>query len=212
MVKSRAKSSGLSVKKSSDRRAKPKSAGKGRWVYPFGGGKAAGRASMRNLHGGKGAGLAEMAHLGLPVPPGFTITTEVCTYFYQRGKTYPKDLKAQVEAALAEVGRITGKKFGDAENPLLVSVRSGGRASMPGMMDTVLNLGLNDETVNALAEKSGDRRFAYDSYRRFITMYSDVVLGIPHHHFEEILDEHKDRNGYTLDTDLDAPALKDLVR
>ncbi len=182
-------------------------AGKGKWVYAFGGGKAAGRASMRNLLGGKGAGLAEMAHLGLPVPPGFTITTEVCTYFYDHGKTYPKDLKAQVEAALTEIGRITGKTFGDGKNPLLVSVRSGARASMPGMMDTVLNLGLNDVTVAALAEKSGDRRFALDSYRRFITMYSDVVLGIDHHHFEEILDEHKDRSGYTLDTDLDADDL-----
>ena len=159
---------------------------------------------MRNLLGGKGAGLAEMAHLGLPVPPGFTITTEVCTHFYANGKTYPKDLKAQVDAALAAVGRITGKKFGDGENPLLVSVRSGGRASMPGMMDTVLNLGLNDVTAVALAEKSRDRRFALDSYRRFITMYANVVLGIEHHHFEEILDEHKDRNGYTLDTDLSA--------
>ncbi len=152
---------------------------------------------MRNLLGGKGAGLAEMAHLGLPVPPGFTITTEVCTYFYEHDKSYPKDLKPQVEAALAAVGRITGKKFGDPENPLLVSVRSGARASMPGMMDTVLNLGLNDVTVKALAEKSGDPRFAHDSYRRFINMYSDVVLGIEHHHFEEILDDHKDRNGYT---------------
>ncbi|HEV7910293.1 MAG TPA: PEP/pyruvate-binding domain-containing protein, partial [Methylocella sp.] len=141
-------------------KAAPKSAahasGKGKWVYAFGGGKAAGRAAMRNLLGGKGAGLAEMAHLGLPVPPGFTITTEVCTYFYAHGKTYPKDLKAQVEAALAAVGRITGKTFGDKKNPLLVSVRSGARASMPGMMDTVLNLGLNDTTVAALAEKSGD--------------------------------------------------------
>ena len=118
---------------------------KGQWVYAFGGGKAEGRAEMRNLLGGKGAGLAEMAHLGLPVPPGFTITTEVCTYFYEHDKTYPKDLKPQVEAALAQVGRITGKKFGDSDNPLLVSVRSGGRASMPGMMDTVLNLGLNDD-------------------------------------------------------------------
>src|SRR5580658_2413530 len=187
--------------------ARPKKPGagqrRGKWVYAFGGGKAEGRANMRNLLGGKGAGLAEMAHLGLPVPPGFTITTEVCTYFYDNGKTYPKDLKPQVEAALAEVGRITGKTFGDGDNPLLVSVRSGARASMPGMMDTVLNLGLNDVTVAALAKKSGDLRFAYDSYRRFITMYSDVVLGIPHHHFEEILDEHKDRNGYTLDTDLE---------
>ena len=196
-------------------KAAPKSAahasGKGKWVYAFGGGKAAGRAAMRNLLGGKGAGLAEMAHLGLPVPPGFTITTEVCTYFYAHGKTYPKDLKAQVEAALAAVGRITGKTFGDKKNPLLVSVRSGARASMPGMMDTVLNLGLNDTTVAALAEKSGDRRFALDSYRRFITMYSDVVLGIEHQNFEEILDEHKERNGYTLDTDLNADDLQALV-
>ena len=210
MARSRAKTSRQAVKKSPVRAAR-QSAGKGKWVYPFGGGKAAGRASMRNLLGGKGAGLAEMAHLGLPVPPGFTITTEVCTYFYAHGKTYPKDLKAQVESALAEVGRVTGKKFGDGENPLLVSVRSGGRASMPGMMDTVLNLGLNGVTVKALAEKSGDRRFALDSYRRFITMYSDVVLGIAHHHFEEILDDHKDRNGYTLDTDLDAEDLEQLV-
>jgi pyruvate,orthophosphate dikinase len=209
MAKSRSKSSRQAVKKSKPRAAAKspasKTAGKKRkWVYAFGGGKAAGRAAMRNLLGGKGAGLAEMAHLGLPVPPGFTITTELCTHFYANGKNYPKDLQPQVEAALAEIGRITGKKFGDGENPLLVSVRSGARASMPGMMDTVLNLGLNDTTVAALAEKSGDRRFAYDSYRRFITMYSDVVLGIPHHHFEEILDEHKDRNGYTLDTDLEA--------
>jgi pyruvate,orthophosphate dikinase len=218
MVKSRSKSSRQAVKKSPAKSAKAgtkaaKSAAKpakgtkpakGKWVYAFGGGKAAGRASMRNLLGGKGAGLAEMAHLGLPVPPGFTITTEVCTHFYDNGKAYPKDLKAQVDAALAEVGRITGKKFGDGENPLLVSVRSGGRASMPGMMDTVLNLGLNDVTAVALAEKSRDRRFALDSYRRFITMYANVVLGIEHHHFEEILDDHKDRNGYTLDTDLSA--------
>jgi pyruvate,orthophosphate dikinase len=220
MVKSRSKGFRQAVKKSPAKSAKSakvsgkktgakaaKSAAKpakGKWVYAFGGGKAAGRASMRNLLGGKGSGLAEMAHLGLPVPPGFTITTEVCSYFYANGKTYPKDLKAQVDAALAEVGRITGKKFGDGENPLLVSVRSGARASMPGMMDTVLNLGLNDVTAVALAEKSRDRRFALDSYRRFITMYANVVLGIEHHHFEEILDDHKDRNGYTLDTDLSA--------
>jgi pyruvate,orthophosphate dikinase len=166
---------------------------------------------MRNLLGGKGAGLAEMAQLGLPVPPGFTITTEVCTYFYAHHKTLPKDLRRQVDAALTQVGRVTGKKFGGGENPLLVSVRSGARASMPGMMDTVLNLGLNDVTVNALARKSGDRRFALDSYRRFITMYSDVVLGIDHHHFEEILDDHKDRKGYTLDTDLNADDLEELI-
>jgi pyruvate, orthophosphate dikinase len=177
---------------------------KAKWVYRFGNGKAEGRTGMRDLLGGKGAGLAEMANLGLPVPPGFTITTAVCTHYYDNGKAYPEKLRADVEAALAEVGRITGKRFGDSTNPLLVSVRSGARASMPGMMDTVLNLGLNDVTVEALAKKSGDRRFAYDSYRRFITMYSDVVLGLPHHHFEEILDDHKDKNGYTLDTDLSA--------
>jgi pyruvate, orthophosphate dikinase len=197
--------------KSAARPALSKTAAKGKWVYTFGGGNASGRADMRNLLGGKGAGLAEMARLGLPVPPGFTISTEVCTYFYQNDKTYPKDLQRQVEAALADVGRITGKKFGDGKNPLLVSVRSGARASMPGMLDTVLNLGLNDVTVAALAEKSGDRRFAYDSYRRFITMYSDVVLGIAHHHFEEILDEHKDRNGYALDTDLEAADWEQLI-
>jgi pyruvate, orthophosphate dikinase len=222
-TKSRSKNSPAAIKKSpasNPRKASPRKAAgkisggkaaKGKWVYAFGGGKAEGRAGMRNLLGGKGAGLAEMAQLGLPVPPGFTITTEVCTYFYQHGKTYPKDLKRQVDAALSAIGRITGKKFGDRENPLLVSVRSGARASMPGMMDTVLNLGLNDVTVKALAAKSGDRRFALDSYRRFITMYSDVVLGIDHHHFEEILDDHKDRNGYTLDTDLTADDLEALV-
>src|SRR5262250_131997 len=182
-----------------------------KWVYRFGNGKAEGRADMRNVLGGKGAGLAEMANLGLPVPPGFTITTEVCTYYYENGKTYPKGLRQQVDTALAEVGRITGKTFGDRDNPLLVSVRSGARASMPGMMDTVLNLGLNDATVAALAKKSGDRRFAYDSYRRFISMYSDVVLGLGHHHFEEILDDHKDKNGYTLDTDLSADDWVELV-
>ena len=175
-----------------------------KWVFAFGGGKAEGRADMRNLLGGKGAGLAEMANLGLPVPPGFTITTEVCTAYYDNERTYPKELKPQVEAALAEVGRRTGRVFGDQIKPLLVSVRSGARASMPGMMDTVLNLGLNDVTVAALAKQSGDARFAYDSYRRFITMYSDVVLGVEHHLFEELLDDHKDRRGLSLDTELTA--------
>ena len=162
---------------------------------------------MRNLLGGKGAGLAEMANLGLPVPPGFTITTEVCTYYYANKQQYPKELRRPGREGAGQVGRIAGKIFGDKSNPLLVSVRSGARASMPGMMDTVLNLGLNDETVTALAKKSGDRRFAYDSYRRFITMYSDVVLGVGHEHFEELLDRHKDRQGYTLDTDLDCRRL-----
>ena len=188
-----------------------KAPAKSKWVFGFGNGKAEGRADMRNLLGGKGAGLAEMANLGLPVPPGFTITTAVCTHYYENGNAYPKNLQEQVRAALAQVGRITGKSFGDGDNPLLVSVRSGARASMPGMMDTVLNLGLNDATVEALAKNSGDKRFAYDSYRRFITMYSDVVLGLGHHHFEEILDDHKDRNGYTLDTDLTADDWVDLV-
>ncbi len=184
------------------RPAKPAMA---KWVYAFGDGKAEGGSDMRNLLGGKGANLAEMANLGLPVPPGFTITTEVCSYFYAHEKTYPKELKDGVEAALAAVGKIAGgKTFGDRENPLLVSVRSGARASMPGMMDTVLNLGLNDVTVEALAKNSGDRRFAYDSYRRFITMYANVVLGIEHHVFEEILDEHKEHSGQALDTDLSA--------
>ena len=181
------------------------------WVYAFGDGKAEGQAGMKNLLGGKGANLAEMSNLGLPVPPGFTITTEVCTYYYDHGRAYPQELKAQVEQALAYVGKLTGRTFGDAANPLLVSVRSGARASMPGMMDTVLNLGLNDVTVEALAKGAGDERFAYDSYRRFITMYSNVVLDIEHHHFEEILDEYKDRKGYTLDTDMTAADWKAIL-
>ncbi len=182
-----------------------------KWVYTFGDGKAEGKTNMKTLLGGKGAGLAEMANLGLPVPPGFTITTDVCTYYYAHERKYPGELEAQVKAALAHVGKLTGKTFGDISNPLLVSVRSGARASMPGMMDTVLNLGLNDKTVQALAAKSGDRRFAFDSYRRFITMYSNVVLGIGHHHFEDLLDEAKDRKGFTLDTELDADDWTDLV-
>jgi pyruvate,orthophosphate dikinase len=183
----------------------------GKWVYTFGDGKAEGKAGLKELLGGKGANLAEMANLGLPVPPGFTIPTSVCTYFYAHDKSYPKELKPQVEKALEHVAKITGKVFGDAKNPLLVSVRSGARASMPGMMDTVLNLGLNDKTVEALAALSGDRRFAYDSYRRFITMYSDVVLGFEHHHFEEILDTFKDSRGYSLDTDLDGDDWVEVV-
>ncbi|QEN87522.1 pyruvate, phosphate dikinase [Labrys sp. KNU-23] len=182
-----------------------------KWVYGFGDGKAEGEQSMKNLLGGKGANLAEMSNLGLPVPPGFTVTTEVCTYYYANDRSYPPELKSQVEAALAEIGRITGKAFGDAQNPLLVSVRSGARASMPGMMDTVLNLGLNDTTVAAVAAASNNERFAWDSYRRFITMFSDVVLGVDHGHFEEILDTYKERKGYVLDTDLQAADWKTLV-
>jgi pyruvate,orthophosphate dikinase len=183
---------------------KTATATKGRWVYTFGGGRAEGKGNMRNLLGGKGAGLAEMANLGLPVPPGFTITTEVCTFYYANAQSYPPDLAEQVAGGLAHIGKVCGKIFGDPANPLLLSVRSGARASMPGMMDTVLNLGLNDETVEAVAQRSNDRRFAYDSYRRFITMYSDVVLGVEHQHFEEILETYKDGKGYVLDTDLDA--------
>jgi pyruvate, orthophosphate dikinase len=169
---------------------------KTRWVYGFGGGGADGDASMKNL--------AEMSSLGLPVPPGFTITTEACTWYYANERSYPADLKAQVAAGLARVEEITGKRFGDPANPLLVSVRSGARASMPGMMDTVLNLGLNDQTVEGLAQLSGDRRFAFDSYRRFIQMYSNVVLGLDHHMFEEILDDHKDQLDVHVDTGLSA--------
>ena len=175
-----------------------------KWVYSFSAERAEGRGEMKNLLGGKGANLHEMASLGLPVPPGFTITTEVCTYFYANGKTYPPDLEAQVDAAVAEVGRQTGRAFGDPANPLLLSVRSGARASMPGMMDTVLNLGLNDDAVETLAKTSGDERFAYDSYRRFIQMYSNVVLDVDHHNFEDILEHYKDGKGYALDTDLNA--------
>ncbi len=175
-----------------------------KWVYTFGNGSAEGRAEMKNLLGGKGANLAEMSSLGLPVPPGFTITTEVCTWFYDNGKTYPAELSAEVEAALTVIGEATGRKFGDAVQPLLLSVRSGARTSMPGMMDTVLNLGLNDETVKAIGKEANDMRFAYDSYRRFIQMYSDVVLGLDHADFEEILEMHKERNEYALDTDIPA--------
>ena len=182
-----------------------------RWVYAFGAGRADGDASMKNLLGGKGANLAEMSSLGLPVPPGFTLTTEACVHYYQNGKSFPPGLQDEVAAGLAEVERQTGKRFGDAENPLLVSVRSGARASMPGMMDTVLNLGLNDQTVEGLARLSGDRRFAFDSYRRFIQMYSDVVLGLDHHTFEEILDDHKDRLMAGVDTALQAEDWEEVV-
>jgi pyruvate,orthophosphate dikinase len=210
-AKSKSKSAAKSARKSSAKNATRSAAKSGKWVYSFGDGRAEGKAGMKDLLGGKGANLAEMANLGLPVPPGFTIPTSVCTYFYANGKTYPKELKGQVAKALDMVGKIAGKAFGDAKNPLLVSVRSGGRASMPGMMDTVLNLGMNDKTVEALASLSGDRRFAYDSYRRFITMYSDVVMGFEHHHFEDILDTYKDGKGYSLDTELTADDWVTLV-
>jgi pyruvate,orthophosphate dikinase len=182
------------------------------WVYGFGGGTAEGSAAMRDLLGGKGANLAEMSSLGLPVPPGFTISTELCTRYYASDETYPEGLKDQVTAALTRIEETVGARFGDQENPLLVSVRSGARASMPGMMDTVLNLGLNDETAAGLANRSGDPRFAYDSYRRFIQMYSNVVLGIDHYQFEELLELLKEKKGVELDTELDAEDLQRLVK
>ena len=182
-----------------------------KWVYSFGDGAAEGQAGDRNLLGGKGANLAEMCRLGLPVPPGFTITAELCNWFYSNGQTYPEQLKDEVARALDHVGSLTGRRFGDPEKLLLVSVRSGARASMPGMMDTVLNLGLNDETVKALAQDSGDARFAYDSYRRFIQMYSDVVMGLEHEVFEEILEEEKARLGHELDTDLSADEWQEVI-
>ncbi len=182
-----------------------------KWVYTFGDGAAEGTAEMKALLGGKGANLAEMSNLGIPVPPGFTITTEVCTAFYAGGRSYPAGLVEEVDAALALMSRVTGKNFGDENDPLLVSVRSGARASMPGMMDTVLNLGLNDRTVLALAKVAGDERFAYDSYRRFIQMYSNVVLDLEHHDFEEILDAYKEEHGYVLDTDLTAEDWKAVI-
>lgn len=187
------------------------SAESGKWVYFFGDGEAEGSAEMRNLLGGKGANLAEMSAIGVPVPPGFTVTTGVCTYYYDHGRTYPEDLRDQVNQGIAKIESTIGAKFGDLKNPLLVSVRSGARASMPGMMDTVLNLGLNDETVEGLAEQSGDARFAYDSYRRFIQMYSDVVLGIDHYTFEELLDLAKEDKGVSQDTDLTEADLRELV-
>lgn len=182
-----------------------------KWVYSFGAGRAEGRADMKNLLGGKGANLAEMSNLGIPVPPGFTISTEVCTYYYANGHAYPPELVEAVQDALTKVEETMGAKFGDDANPLLVSVRSGARASMPGMMDTILNLGLNDVSVEGLAKKVGDARFAYDSYRRFIQMFSNVVLEIDHHHFEEILDLHKEDKGLSLDTDLTADDWKIVV-
>src|SRR4029078_638138 len=182
-----------------------------KWVYGFGGGAAEGSAKMRDLLGGKGANLAEMSALGLPVPPGFTITTEVCTWFYQNDRRYPDGLEAEVQVALKRIEQAVGARFGDPQNPLLVSVRSGARVSMPGMMDTVLNLGLNDQTGEGLARNAEDERFAYDSYRRFIQMYGDVVLGVEHHNFEEILELHKEDRGVTLDTELTADDWKKVV-
>jgi pyruvate,orthophosphate dikinase len=189
-----------------------------KYVYFFGGGKAEGTAEMRDLLGGKGANLAEMTNIGLPVPPGFTITTEVCTYYYAHNRTYPPELKEQVDAALRRVEELVGARYGDPKNPLLVSCRSGARASMPGMMDTVLNIGLNDRTVQGLIEQTNNERFAWDAYRRFVAMYGDVVLGLKPQSkteidpFEKILDDMKHRRGVHYDTELTTADLKELVR
>ncbi len=189
-----------------------------KYVYFFGGKKADGKAEMKALLGGKGANLAEMVNIGLPVPAGFTITTEVCTYYFNHNNKYPKELDKQVKAALQKVEKEMGRKFGDPENPLLVSVRSGARASMPGMMDTILNLGLNDETVNGIINKTNNPRFAYDSYRRFVQMYGDVVLGLKPQDkkaedpFEVILERKKEQHGFKLDTELSTEHLKELVQ
>ncbi|AQX26971.1 pyruvate, phosphate dikinase [Bartonella sp. Raccoon60] len=182
-----------------------------KWVYSFGNGKAEGSASECNLLGGKGASLAEMSNLGLPVPPGFTLTTEVCSFYYTHDRTYPKELQEDVRQALRRVGEQTGREFAHKQMPLLLSVRSGARASMPGMMDTVLNLGMNDDTVKAIAVQADNECFAYDSYRRFIQMYSNVVLGVDHSHFEEILDDVKARNGYSVDTEMTAADWKNII-
>ncbi len=217
MNKSKPKNKNRKTKTAAARRAAKKQPAQKRhstsrkWIYEFGAGTAAGRASMRNLLGGKGAGLAEMSRLGVPVPPGFTISTEVCTHFTRTAGDYPASLKAGVEKALGRIEAALGRTFGGSERPLLVSVRSGARASMPGMMDTVLNLGLNDRTVEGLARDSGDQRFAYDSYRRFIQMYGDVVLGVEHHNFEDILEDVKADRGVDLDTGLSAGDLKRVV-
>ena len=179
------------------------------YVYRFGGGMDADGApsdktEARNLLGGKGANLAEMANIGLPVPPGFTISTEMCTRYYAEGGQYPDSVRDEVARGVAHIESVTGKTFGDPADPLLVSVRSGARASMPGMMDTVLNLGLNDDTVEGLAKTSGDERFAWDSYRRFIQMYSDVVLELDHDAFEEALEIIKEDNGFFTDTEMES--------
>src|SRR4029078_5577479 len=186
-------------------------------TFFFGGGKAEGTKEMKNLLGGKGANLAEMANIGLTVPPGFTITTDVCTEFYAGGKKLPKALGDDIRAQIARMEKVVGAQFGDAKNPMLVSVLSGARASMPGMMDTILNLGLNDTTAAGLAAKSGNERFAYDSYRRFMAMYGDVVLVLKpekkedHDPFDEILAAKKKARGVKLDSELPADALKELV-
>ena len=210
------------VKKSAKKAAKKAPSAKGiKYVYTWGNGKADGNGSMKALLGGKGANLAEMTRIGLPVPPGFTVTTEVCTYFYAHKKTYPSSLQAQMEAGVKNMEKIMGCKFGDAKGmPLLVAVRSGARDSMPGMMDTILNLGLNDETVKSLAAATKNERFAWDCYRRFIQMYGDVVLGVQkregedHEPFEVVIEEFKHEKYHKdlVDSELTAADQQELVK
>ena len=183
-----------------------------KWVYSFGSGSSDGNSKLRDLLGGKGANLAEMDNIGIPVPPGFTITTEVCNYFYNNKQNYPEELGHQLLDALRQIEQTTGMKFGDKNSPLLLSVRSGARASMPGMMDTVLNLGLNDETVESLGKTSSDKRFAYDSYRRFIQMYGDVVLGIDSGEFEDLIEEEKRNLSIISDTEITAETWKKIIK
>nr|MCU0736629.1 pyruvate, phosphate dikinase [Methylotetracoccus sp.] len=182
------------------------------WVYRFGPEYTDGHAGLTDELGGKGANLAEMARLGLPVPPGFTISTRVCRHFFANGETLPDGLETDIREAVAATGRATGATFGDATNPLLLAVRSGAAISMPGMMDTILNLGLNDVTVEGLARRSGDERFAYDSYRRFIEMYGDVVLGVDHGLFADLLDNFKNLNALASDTEVSAAQWRDLIK
>ncbi|PMP95793.1 MAG: pyruvate, phosphate dikinase, partial [Candidatus Aminicenantes bacterium] len=182
-----------------------------KYVYFFGAGKAEGNKDMKDILGGKGANLAEMASIGLPVPPGFTISTEVCSIFFKAGNKIPKEVEQQVMANLKKLEKISGQKFGEADNPLLVSVRSGAKFSMPGMMDTILNLGLNDKTVEGLAKKTGNRRFALDCYRRLIHMFGDVVLGIPKKKFEEVLRSKKESNHIQYDHELTENILEEII-
>src|SRR6476659_4109484 len=194
-----------------------KASTRGKYVYYFGNGRADGTGAMRALLGGKGSGLAEMTRIGLPVPPGFTITTEVCTYYYQHKRSYPPQLARQIDEALSKIEKAVGKELGGQDNPLLISVRSGARDSMPGMMDTILNLGMNDTTVDIIAAKSGNPRFAWDSYRRFLQMYGDVVMGVQkregedHEPFETVIEEVKHAAHVQKDTELSPDDLKTLV-
>src|SRR6516225_11240735 len=216
-LRKRRQRAGKPVRSKTRKAAVAKSKRAPRYVYYFGDGHADGKGAMKPLLGGKGANLHEMTRIGLPVPPGFTITTEVCSYFYDHNRAYPPQLEVQVAAAMAKVEKSIGKRFGDQERPLLVSVRSGARDSMPGMMDTILNLGMNDEVVEIVARKSNNARFAWDSYRRFLQMYGDVVMGVQkrpgedHEPFETVIEEVKNEAGVQKDNELSVDDLKVMV-